>query len=191
MTEKMQKFKEVEDRRRNWGGLSVMKTWGLSSLPKDNIAAACVSVQGGDMPEYILRSNEESTILFASDTGHDTFPWQDPLLSKDERATQIAIVTKIAAYGSFAYGSGSAFSQRIEQAANAAKELLKIDSNPRQVDKLDEKCLICEKEILFDDLIGAACSSGHKLGRLHASGFKIFDCLSILKQPTDIGFFIC
>lgn len=165
---KLQTFLNHEDRRRNLGGLAVLKTWGLASLPNTDIVAACVSVHGGDMPEYSLPSKERSTVLFTSDSGHEMFPWQDvPPPVKDVSVVQKDILRKISHYDSVDNQIGSAFSWRIFQAASAARKLLAPveDSGEHVIPAFEENCSICSQEILFEGLIEAACSQGHQFGK--------------------------
>ncbi len=168
LVRKLPTFLNHEDRRRNLGGLAVLKTWGLASLPNTDIVAACVSVHGGDMPEYSLPSKERSTVLFTSDSGQEMFPWQDvPPPVKDVSVVQKDILRKISRYDSVDNQIGSAFSWRILQAASAVAKLLfpEEDNGEHAVSILEEKCSICSQEILFEGLIEAACSRGHQFGK--------------------------
>ncbi len=167
LVRKLQTLLNQEDRRRNLGGLAVLKTWGLASLPNTDVVAACVSVHGGDMPEYSLPSKERSTVLFASDSGQGMFPWQDvPQPAKDVSVVQKNILRKISHYDSFGNQVGSAFSWRIFQAASAARKLLiPVEDSGEHVPAMEENCSICGQEILFEGLIEAACSQGHQFGK--------------------------
>lgn len=168
LVRKLQTLLNQEDRRRNLGGLAVLKTWGLASLPNTDIVAACISIHGGDMPEYSLPSKERSTVLFASDGGQETFPWQDvPPSVKDVSIVQKDILRKISHYDSIEEQIGSAFSWRISQAASAAGKLLdRVEGSGEQVaSSLEENCSICSQKILFKGLIEAACSQGHQFGK--------------------------
>ena len=168
LRQKLQTLQKLEDRRRNLGGLAVSKTWGLASLPKNEVVAACVSVHGGDFPEYSLPSQERSTIVFASDTGQDMFPWQGLPPAKDAIVTQKDVLKEISYYESVGHRSGSAFSNRIIQAANGARRLVFVDDNLEQVDELLEKCSICRQEVPFEGLIEATCVRGHQFGMFSA-----------------------
>lgn len=168
LVRKLQNFLKQEDRRRNLGGLAVLKTWGLASLPNTDIVAACVSVHGGDMPEYSLPSKERSTVLFTADGGQEVFPWQNvrpPI--KDISVVQKDILKKISHYELIDNQVSSAFSRRIFQAASAARKLLAPNeaSGLHLVPALEESCSICSQEILFEGLIEAACSQGHQFGK--------------------------
>lgn len=168
LVRKLQTLLNQEDRRRNLGGLAVLKTWGLASLPNTDIVAACVSVHGGDMPEYSLPSKERSTVLFISDGGQEVFQWQDvrpPI--KDVSIVQKDILKKISHYESVDNKISSSFSWRISQAASAARKLLApvVDSRVHVDPAMEENCSICSQEILFEGLIEAACSQGHQFGK--------------------------
>lgn len=164
----LQNFLEHEDRRRNFGGLAVLKTWGLATLPNYDVVAACVSVHGGDMPEYSLPSKERSTVLFASGGGQEMFPWQDvapPV--KDVSVVQKDILKKISRYDSVDTQVDSAFSRRIVQAASVARKLLALeeDNGKHVIPALEEHCSICSQEIPSEGLIEAACPRGHQFGK--------------------------
>ena len=166
LEQKLRTLRQTEDRRQNLGGLAVLKTWGLASLPKCSIVAACVNVRGGDMPIYTIRSKDDSVIVFASEAGQDRFPWQQILLENSESATRESILHGVSQYWAIKPRNQSAFSKRIAQAARSSKRLLNLDENLGDVDELFERCSICSQEIPFTGLVEAACVQGHQFGML-------------------------
>lgn len=63
------------DNGHDLGGLSVMKTWGLTSL--GGYIATCVTVHPGDMIEYTITSLERSTIVFGQVNDQERrLPWE-------------------------------------------------------------------------------------------------------------------
>ena len=166
LEQKLRTFRQTEDRRQNLGGLAVLQTWGLASLPKCSVVAACVNVRGGDMPIYTIPSKDASVIVFASEAGQDRFPWQQTLLVKSESATRESILHEVSQYWAIKPRKESAFSTRIAQAAGASRKLLKIHDNLGDGDELVERCSICSVEIPFSSLVEAACVRGHRFGML-------------------------
>ena len=166
LEQKLRTIRQTEDRRQNLGGLAVLKTWGLASLPKCSIVTACVNVRGGDMPIYTIRSKDDSVLVFASEAGQDRFPWQQIPLEKSESATRESILRKVSQYWAVKPRNESAFSKRIAQAARASKRLLNLNDNLGDVDELFERCSICSQEIPFNGLVEAACVRGHRFGML-------------------------
>ena len=156
---------EIEDRSRNWGGLSVAKTWGLASLPNNGIAGACMSVHPGDSPQYLMPSQERSTIIFASDVGEAFFPWQKALEVNDACITQETILEATFCYQRTQDLTRSTSSDRIIKAAIAARQLLSNHEYANEQDHLVEKCPFCSQAIPFESLIGACCTGGHQFSK--------------------------
>lgn len=101
----MIKLRDRFDRREEFGGLSIMKTWGLATF--GSYIAACITLHPGDMPEYLIPSQERSTIVFSAHGLNDPsskreyFPWEARTLNirpEDVTLTQSAILDTIFEY---------------------------------------------------------------------------------------------
>ena len=167
LTQKLRRLHQDYDRRENLGGLSIMKTWGLASIPNDSLLSACISIRPGDMPEYVTRSMEKSIVVFASDTSEDqldTFPWQGIPAVWDVRTTQSTILEAILGYASFANRTPSDFSSRIEDAATAVVSFLDYEKDSEKT-TLEEVCAICDSIIPLESLTEASCLHGHQCSK--------------------------
>lgn len=165
LKKKLQRLHQEYDRRENLGGLSVMKTWGLASIPNEGLVCACISTHAGDMPEYIIPSYEKCTVVFASDTSEDqldTFPWQGIPVVWDVSSTQKAILEAISDYAQIANSMPSEFSSRIQGAAKAAADFLGHEESNDRATMFDEACTICDAVIPFESLNEASCLRGHQ-----------------------------
>ena len=180
---KLKLLRENYDRRENLGGFSIMKSWGLASMPKEGLVTACISVHPGDMPEYIIPSVEKSTLLFASDTSEDrrdAFPWQNTPAVWDVDDTQKTILDAIIEYAKTSNRLSSDLSVHINDAATAAlHRFLHEDDEDRTVTS-NETCAICESTILFENLTEASCLRGHQCGEL-----TIFNKALNLKRANE------
>ena len=161
---RLQHLHQEHDRQENLGGLSLMKSWGLASIPQDGLVTACISLHPGDMPEYVTPSLEKSVIVFASDISEDrteTFPWQEVPVVWDITTTQKAIIEAVSDYNKFANTTSTDLSLRISAAASAAEQLL-AHPDDKQRDTIDESCAICRDSIPFESLTQASCLQGHQ-----------------------------
>ena len=167
LTQKLQRLHQEYDRRENLGGLSIMKTWGLASIPNESLLSACISIHPGDMPEYIIPSMEKSIVVFASDTSEDqldTFPWQSIPAVWDVKSTQSTILEAISGYASVANRTPSDFSSRIEYAATAVVHFLDREKDSEKT-TFEEFCAICNSMIPLESLTEASCLHGHQCGK--------------------------
>ncbi|KAL8789150.1 MAG: hypothetical protein Q9195_006971 [Heterodermia aff. obscurata] len=165
---RLQQLHQDHDRQENLGGLSLMKSWGLASIPQDGLVTACISLHPGDMPEYVTPALEKSVIVFASDISEDrteTFPWQEVPVVWDVTTTQKAIIEAVSDYNKFTNGTSTDFSIKISAAASAAEHFL-ADTDDKQRETIDELCAICEDTIPFDSLTQASCLQGHQCSEL-------------------------
>ena len=165
---RLQQLHQDHDREENLGGLSLMKSWGLASIPQDGLVTACISLHPGDMPEYVTPSLEKSVIVFASDISEDrteTFPWQEVPVVWDVTTTQKAIIEGVSDYNRLANGTSTELSVRISAAATAAEYFLAY-TNDKQRENIDESCAICKDAIPFESLTKASCLQGHQCSEL-------------------------
>ena len=162
---KLLSVQEIKDRSRNWGGLSVVKTWGLASLPNNGIVGACISVHPGDAPQYLMPSEERSTIIFTSDKEEESFPWQKDWEVKDACVTQETVLEATFSYQRTQGLTPSTFSDRITKAAIAARQLLNNHNITDEQDHLVESCPFCSQDIPFESLVEACCSGGHQFSK--------------------------
>ena len=165
---RLQQLHQDHDRQENLGGLSLMKSWGLASIPQDGLVTACISIHPGDMPEYVTPALEKSVIVFASDISEDrteTFPWQEVPVVWDVTTTQKAITEAVSDYNRLAKGTPTDLSVRISAAASAAEEVL-AHRGDKQREKIGELCAICHNTIPFESLTEASCLQGHQCSEL-------------------------
>lgn len=165
---RLQQLHQDHDRQENLGGLSLMKSWGLASIPQDGLVTACVSLHPGDMPEFITPSLEKSVIVFASDISEDrteTFPWQEVPVVWDVTTTQKAIIEAVSDYNKLANGTLTDLGVRISAAASAAEYFL-AHTDDKQRETIDESCAICRDTIPFESLTQASCLQGHQCSEL-------------------------
>ena len=167
LTQKLRQLHQEYDRRENLGGLSIMKTWGLASIPNESLISACISIHPGDMPEYVIPSYEKCMVVFASDTSEDqldTFPWQSIPAAWDVRTTQSTIIGAISGYASVANSTPSEFSSRIADAAAAVGNLMDPE-NHSETTAFNEVCAICDTMIPLESLTESHCLHGHQCSR--------------------------
>lgn len=162
---KLQSFQDFEDRRKDLGGLSVVKTWGLASLSGSDVVAACASIHAGDTPEYPLRSQEHCTIVFASDSCQEIFPWQEEVTANDANPVQNKVIEAVFAYKQMKGLAQSAFSDRIFKATAAARSILHKDDDTTEQDTFVEECQICGQSIPFESPVEASCANGHQYSK--------------------------
>ena len=164
---RLQQLHQDHDRQENLGGLSLMKSWGLASIPHDGLVTACISLHPGDMPEFVTPSLEKSVIVFASDIAEDrteTFPWEEVPVVWDVTTIQKAIIEAVSDYNRLANGTSTNLSVRISAAASAAEHFLAL-TNDKQRGRVDETCAICEDTIPFESLTKASCLQGHQCSK--------------------------
>ena len=183
LTQKLRQLHQEYDHRENLGGFSIMKTWGLASIPSESLISACISIHPGDMPEYVIPSYEKSIVVFASDTSEDqldTFPWQSIPAAWDVRTTQSTILGAVSGYASVANSSPSVFSSRIEDAAAAVVAFIGHE-NHNEKTTFNEVCAICSSKIPLESLTEASCLHGHQCSKsIHYPPFG---------QPVRLVFF--
>lgn len=165
---KLQQLHQDHDRQENLGGLSVMKNWGLASMPDIGLISSCISFHPGDMPEYVTPSLEKSMVVFASDTSEDrleTFPWLEVPVVWDVITTQRTIIEAISDYSNVTNCTRSLFSDRIRAAALAAEKRLTHTDGDEQMETIEESCVICNELIPFEGLTEASCGQGHECSK--------------------------
>lgn len=168
LRKKLQQLHQDHDRQENLGGLSVMKTWGLASMPENGLISSCVSFHPGDMPEYVTPSLEKSMVVFASDTSEDrleTFPWLEVPVVWDVITTQRTILDAISDYSNVANCTRSLFSDRIRAAALAADKCVTHRDGDEPMETIEENCAICDERLPFERLTEASCGQGHECGK--------------------------
>ena len=166
---KLLSLQEAKDYSSNWGGFSLAKTWGLASLHNSGIVVACTSVQPGDAPEYLMHSQERSTLIFASDMGRDYFPWHKVLEATDASITQKAVLEATLRYQGTNELTPSDFSGRILKAATAARRLIYTHGTTGERDPFVEKCPFCSQDIPFERLVEASCTCGHQFSKSYTT----------------------
>lgn len=167
LMQKLRQLHQEYDCRENLGGLSIMRTWGLASIPNESLISACISIHPGDMPEYVIPSYEKSMVVFASDTSEDqldTFPWQSIPAAWDFRTTQSTILGAISGYASVANSTPSEFSRRIEDAAAAVATFVDHENYSEKI-AFNEVCAICDSIIPLESPIEASCLRGHQCSK--------------------------
>ncbi|KAL8829016.1 MAG: hypothetical protein Q9191_002258 [Dirinaria sp. TL-2023a] len=162
---KLLSLQKVTDFNNNRRGLSVAKTWGLASLQNSGIVVACTSVHPGDALEYLLHSQERSTLVFASDIGSDSFPWQKDLKANDASIIQKAVLEATLRSQQTDGLTKSDFSDRILKAATAARRLMYAHETVGEQDQFVEKCSFCSQDIPFESLVEASCNGGHQFSK--------------------------
>ena len=165
LRQKLESLLQDYDRRENLGGLSVMKTWGLASMPKEGLVCACVSTHPGDIPEYVIPSLEKSTVVFASDASddrQDVFPWQGIPAVRETGNIQIYILETIFKHARTAVDIRGDFSARIARAAAAWLAFVEHEEQPQRSVSFEETCAICQNVIQFESLTEASCQQGHQ-----------------------------
>lgn len=136
---RMIKVRDRFDRQEEFGGLSIMKTWGLATF--GGYIAACITLHPGDMPEYLIPSHERSTIVFSthglsdSSSKREFFSWEVRTNVKSENVTmtQSAILDTIFIYEQFEGLKPSTLSNKIIYAAIMASTLLWASAGPERL----------------------------------------------------------
>lgn len=136
---RMIKIRDRFDRREGFGGLSIMKTWGLATF--GDYVAACITLHPGDMPEYLIPSQERATIVFSvhglSDPSskREYFPWEARAKVKSENVpmVQSAILDTIFKYEPYKDLKPSALGNKIIYAAIMASTLVWDSARPERL----------------------------------------------------------
>lgn len=133
----MIKLRDRFDRREEFGGLSYVKTWGLAAL--GGYVAACITLHPGDMPEYIIPSQERATIVFSThgvtdpSSKRDLFSWEVRVQPEKSIVVQSTILDTIFKYEQCEDVKPSALSNKIIYAAIMASTLLWDSARPERL----------------------------------------------------------
>lgn len=133
----MIKLRDRFDRREEFGGLSNMKTWGIAAL--GGYIAACITLHPGDMPEYVIPSQERSTIVFSThglsdpSSKRDFFPWEVRARSENVAVIQSAILDTVLEYEQREDFTPSTLSNKITYAAIMASTLVWDSARPERL----------------------------------------------------------
>lgn len=105
-----------------------MKTWGLAAL--GGYIAACITLHPGDMPEYLIPSQERAIVVFSThglndpSSKRETFPWEVRPRSENFTLVRSAILDTILKYKQREDFIPSTLSNRITYAAIMASTLV-------------------------------------------------------------------
>ena len=135
----MIKLQDRFDRREEFGGLSIMKTWGLATF--GDYVAACITLHPGDMPEYLIPSQERATIVFSThglsnpSSKREYFPWEAKAKVKSENVSvvQSAILDTIFKYEQYKDLKHSTLGNKIIYAAIMASTLVWDSAKPERL----------------------------------------------------------
>ena len=133
----MNKFRDQFDSRQEFGGLSIMKTWGVAAL--GGYIAACITLHPGDMPEYLIPSQERATIVFSThglskpSSKQDFFPWEVKDRIENIAVIQSAILDTILEYEQREDFIPSTLSNKVIYAAIMASTLVWDNARPERL----------------------------------------------------------
>lgn len=114
-----------------------MKTWGLAAL--GGFIAACITLHPGDMPEYLIPSQERTTIVFSThglsdpSSKRDFFPWEVRARSENIAVIQGAILDTVLEYEQRKDFLPSTLSNKIIYAAIMASALVWDSARPERL----------------------------------------------------------
>ena len=133
-----------------------MKTWGLAAL--GGYVAACITLHPGDMPEYLIPSQERSTIVFSThglsdpSSKREYFPWEAKVnvSSENVAVTQSVVLDTILNYEQREDLKPSTLSNKIMYAAIMASILLWDSARPERLRLAESAAIRLSKSVEVD-----------------------------------------